>query len=409
MKTHHFVTLIFILFLKISEISAQGFTTFKGKIIDSQTKKPLANTYVGIPAKGMEAVTIGTLSNENGEFQLKFPTIIRTNTLVATTFGYKDFHQKIIDLLPRKDSLIIELSPVGNRSVEERDARKVVDFALSRMEKNYAINPYAITGFYREFLTQNEEYIKISEGVIKVEKMPYPAKGETGETTKLLRGRSYAKTAQVDSLEGFSFGNGTSFVTRSLETKLPDFLEKNSLKDYNFKLQSELVEYDGMPVFTIHFSPNNKKIKGSKQGKILMDTLNMAILKLEYEFTPEGLKDAIKNNLFDGEGMENTEVQRFRVSYNYHACFGNYYLQNSDLQIDAITKAAKKDTVGKSIALRLEFFANEINLRQGTPIKENEIMEDTDFPSGGKKYEDIIWGNYNFIKPTQKMRAIVGN
>jgi hypothetical protein len=409
MKTHHIVALILFLSLKISGISAQGFTTFKGKVVDFQSKKPLANTYIGIPAKGMGAVTIGTLSNENGEFQLKFPTIIQTNTLVATTFGYKDFHQKIIDLIPRKDSLIIELTAVENKVIEERDARKSIDFAISRMEKNYAVNPYMITGFYREFLTQNEEYIKISEGVIKVEKTPYPAKGETGETAKLLRGRSYAKTAQVDSLEGFSFGNGTSFVTRSLETKLPDFLEKNSLKDYTFKLQPELIEYDGMPVFTINFSPNNKKIKGSKQGKILMDTLNMAILKLEYEFTPEGLKDAIQNKLFDGDGMENTEVQRFRVSYNYRACFGNYYLQNSDLQIDAIIKAAKKDTVGKSISLRLEFFANEINLRQGTPIKENEIMEDTDFPSGGKKYEDIIWGNFNFIKPTQRMRAIVGN
>jgi hypothetical protein len=57
--------------------------------------------------------------------------------------------------------------------------------------------------------------------------------------------------------------------------------------------------------------------------------------------------------------------------------------------------------------LTLAFSPTEANSRLGLTIKDNEILENTNFPAGGKKYEDNFWGNFNFIKPTTDLRQII--
>jgi hypothetical protein len=57
--------------------------------------------------------------------------------------------------------------------------------------------------------------------------------------------------------------------------------------------------------------------------------------------------------------------------------------------------------------LTLSFSPTEANSRIGLAIKDSEILEDTVFPSGGKKYDDSFWGNFNFIKPSNELRKII--
>lgn len=237
-----------------------------------------------------------------------------------------------------------------------------------------------MTGFYRESLKIDSNFVKIAEGVLKVEKYPFPNKGNFGEVCKLLRGRRYKKSENKEIWEGLQFGNGANLVSRTLETKLPDFLEKVNLKNYKYQIESDLSEYDGMPVFNISFSPIDKKLRGSKIGKMQVDTLTMGILSYEYEFTEDSLKDVMGGGAFGGN--KDSKVKNFRVSQNYHAALNNYYLTESTLEIEAIIK---KDKVEIPANLKLIFYATEANTRMGTPIKDNEILENTDFPMGGKK------------------------
>ena len=58
-------------------------------------------------------------------------------------------------------------------------------------------------------------------------------------------------------------------------------------------------------------------------------------------------------------------------------------------------------------SLNLSFSATEANTRMGFPIKDNEILEDTNFPNGGKKHDDSFWGNFNYIKTSEEIRKII--
>ncbi len=397
------ILLFHIFFIHLSCSFSQNFTFVSGKIIDANSKNPVSGVYIGIPAKGVSTSAIGVTTNESGEFILKYPILLQnTGNLNITKLNYKDIRKSLLEFKEKKDSLNFEIQAVEMKVIEPKDGRKTIDYVVSRLEKNYNVNPYFLQGFYQETLSVDSVYVKVSEGILKVEKYPFPDKGNLGEVAKLLKGRSYEKAEGKEVWENFQFGNGSDLVSRTLETKTPDFLDKTTLKNYKYQIESDLQEYDGMPVFTISFSPIDKKLKGAKTGKMQVDTLTMGILNYEFEFTPEGLKDVMGGSAFGGS--KDAKVTKFKVIQNYHAAMNNYYLHESVLVIEAIIKQGKVEIPAK---LTLNFFPTEANTRMGLAIKDSEILENTTFPTGGKKYDDNFWGNFNFIKPTNNLKQIV--
>ena len=397
-----FILIFTIFFIDYSYSFSQNFTFISGKIIDINSKKPVSDVYVGIPAKGASTSAIGVTTNEFGEFILKYPILLQnTGSLIITKLNFKNIRKNLIEFKDKKDSLTFEIQGIEPKLIESRDGRKTIDYVVSRLEKNYNVNPYFLQGFYRESLFIDSAFVKISEGILKVEKYPFPDKGNLGEVAKLLKGRSYEKVEGKEIWQNLQFGNGADLVSRTLETKTPDFLDKSTVKNYKYQIESDLQEYDGMPVFNISFSPNDKKLKGAKTGKMQVDTLTMGILSYEFEFTPEGLKDVMGGSAFGGS--KDAKVKNFRVIQNYHAALNNYYLHESVLIIEAVIKQDKVEIPAK---LTLNFSPTEANSRMGLAIKDSEILENTTFPTGGKKYDDNFWGNFNFIKPTNDLRQI---
>ena len=397
------IFILSVLFINIPSSFSQNFTFISGKIIDANSKNPISGVYVGIPAKGASTSAIGVTTNESGEFILKYPILLQnTGSLIITKMNFKEIRKSLLEFKDKKDSLTFEIQAVNQKIIQAKDGRKTIDYVVSRLEKNYNVNPYFLQGFYRETLFVDSVFVKISEGVLKVEKYPFPDKGNLGEVAKLLKGRSHEKAEGKEIWENLQFGNGADLVIRTLETKTPDFLDKLTLKNYKYQIESDVSEYDGMPVFNISFSPIDKKLKGAKIGKMQIDTLTMGILNYEFEFTPEGLKDVMGGSAFGGS--KDAKVKTFKIIQNYHAALNNYYLHESVLIIEAVIKQDKVEIPAK---LTLNFFSTEANSRMGLSIKDSEILENTTFPTGGKKYDDNFWGNFNFIKPTNDLRQIV--
>jgi hypothetical protein len=395
--------IILVFSIKIPFSFSQNFTFISGKIIDEKTKNPVSGVYVGIPAKGASTSAIGVVTNTNGEFILKYPILLQNlGLLTITKISYKDIRKSLLLYKEKKDSLVFEIQAVENKNIEARDGRKTIEYIIARLDKNYNANPYYLNGFYRESLFLDSTYVKIVEGMLKVEKYPFPDKGNLGEVAKLLKGRRYEKVVGKEDWENLQFGNGTDLVTRTLETKTPDFLEKQTIKNYKFQIEENLSEFDGMPVFNVSFSPIERKVKGGKIGKMQVDTLTMGVLNYEYEFTPEGLKDVMGGTSFGG--AKDSKIKTFRVIQSYHAGMNNYYIHESMLEIVGVLM---KDDREVPAILTLNFSATEANTRTGVPIKDEEILENTNFPMGGKKYDDNFWGNFNFIIPTEEMRRVI--
>ena len=103
-------------------------------------------------------------------------------------------------------------------------------------------------------------------------------------------------------------------------------------------------------------------------------------------------------------GAKNSKIKAFKVTQTYHAALNNYYLHESTLEINGLLNV---DDGEIQATVKLNFSSTEANSRVGSPIKDEEILDNTNFPMGGKKYEDIFWGNFNFIKPTEEMRKVI--
>ena len=166
MKNYHIT--IFLIFSNYISVFAQNYTFIAGKIINHDTRLPVAGVYVGIPAKGAIPSALGVVTNESGEFILKYPILLQaTGGLNITKIDYKEIKRSLIEFKDKKDSLIFEIQVAENKLIETRDGRKTIDYVISRLEKNYNVNPYNLTGFYRESLKIDSGFVRTAEGVLK--------------------------------------------------------------------------------------------------------------------------------------------------------------------------------------------------------------------------------------------------
>src|SRR5689334_18639478 len=96
-------TIIFIL-ITTGSISAQSLITLRGKIIESETSKPVPFASLQIRSQG-----IGTSANELGEFILKVDQRFERDTLMITSVGYKSLMKPVGGV---SNYQIITLQPV---------------------------------------------------------------------------------------------------------------------------------------------------------------------------------------------------------------------------------------------------------------------------------------------------------
>jgi CarboxypepD_reg-like domain len=181
--------LYFVAFLLLSQLGlAQGYLSLSGKIVDAQTKAPIANAYIGLLKRGT-----GIITNDDGQFVYRFPRIAADSVLVVAVAGYRTFQQKASSFSPNQKDVLILLEAarpqvVDSGFIKRFEARELVAAALRKVKANASPLPYLLTGFYTETLQQNGEYIEIKEAILQSEKDPRP-KATIAEKTKLVKNR----------------------------------------------------------------------------------------------------------------------------------------------------------------------------------------------------------------------------
>jgi len=81
-----------------------SFKSFKGKVIDRERKEVLPYTGISILRSH-----IGTISNIDGNFELKIPESMNQDTIVVSHIGYRQFRQPISEIT--NANCIISLQP----------------------------------------------------------------------------------------------------------------------------------------------------------------------------------------------------------------------------------------------------------------------------------------------------------
>ncbi|MBK6977826.1 MAG: hypothetical protein IPH28_12580 [Cytophagaceae bacterium] len=259
--TRFVFTLATLLFLQMSVFSQGGYFFAKGKIIDKYTLLPLSNAYISMPSIGY-----GTAPNLDGDFIFQYPKLSRDSLVVVSLVGYKSLKMKGTDLRLEDNVFELEPIPLYDAHYGLSDVRIMLRAAVDSIKSNYNSNPYYQLGFYHEQVDlPGLGAIKLNEGVVRVER--FPGQKDKLEKVKLLRGRRIEWKGQTNKINGWGFQNGTELVCRSLETGIPDFLEKKQMKKYDFRIDSLMTTFEEIPLFVIHFWPLNKGKKVEKMEK----------------------------------------------------------------------------------------------------------------------------------------------
>ncbi|WP_337044993.1 carboxypeptidase-like regulatory domain-containing protein [Emticicia sp. 17c] len=387
---------ILILFLFPFLVFSQGYSSISGKIIDKETQQPLSNAYLSIPEKGFSSQT-----NAMGEFKFFFPKIDLDSNIVIAAIGYKNFIKKASEF-DSTNVIALERAELL-ASVQGGDPKTLLKEAFALVKKNNPSSPMYQIGFYLETIEMAKlGFVKINEGILRVER-PHTAKQTGIEKVKLLKGRKYEWTGQTAKLDGWGFMNGAAIVTRSLEGGIPDYLDKGNIHDYNFKIDSLMTYFNDSLVYSMSFWPVNKRVKAARNGKIWLNVNNQAIVRIEYEMTPEGVKDVIGGSFVDNTKKVGKSVKGYT---QFLPLDGKWHLQDSKLVFVAEFEDKLEKKFATEATMTVQFMANE-SLKMGrSAIKfDDELLTTNDFPKGGK-YEEKFWVQSNHLLPTPAMLEI---
>ncbi len=417
MKAPSLLLFCLFLFSNIS-IAQSDKITLRGKVIDKATKEPLAYAHIGIAKIG-----IGTTTSDRGEFEFKVPQNIFEEELTVSFLGYKSFSKKVKHMrnpstieLVQTDEGLLEVEVLGPAAVEN-----IVRKAVKRIPKNYPTHGHTDLAFYRESRTDDDStYIYLAEGVLNVYKKSYKSSKE-GQVS-LVQGRKINLANPLDTTIRRGFTSGHMAPHRfDFVYNREDFLLEDFFPVYEYWIES-MTTYNGKPVYIIGFnkdynapktygkkgksveksrgerggwrwswrSKRPRKITARMKGRIYIEKESYAIIKGEFEITPEGLKKYDDYPLYSGNWKGNSYV------VNYQKIGDKWYFSD----------AFRKGLYGGGGIYTNEVKITQINPKKSSPLPYLERMSRNQrFTKMTGSYDPNFWANYNTTPMSEGLAA----
>ena len=149
-----------VLFLFVFTVNAQYFS-IEGTIKDGKNNESLP--FASITLKKSR---LGTISNENGEFDMYIPEKVKSDTLVVSYIGFNNYE---IPVKRINNVLNITLTEANNVLDEvlltKLSPLDYIKLAKENMATNAPQTPFSTTAYYREKFIENNATINKHEGV----------------------------------------------------------------------------------------------------------------------------------------------------------------------------------------------------------------------------------------------------
>ncbi len=411
-----------VIFFSIFSLSifAQSKSVVSGLITNKETNEPLP--FASVTLKNY---SIGTISNENGEFDFYIPKSKRNDTISVSFIGFNTY---LIPLQNISSSLKIELQAANNVLDEvvlsQLSPLDYIKRALDNLDQNYPQDPYQSIAYYRQKFIENGAVINKDEGVFKTY---YPEQIDSSKNQHQLllykptenpqqfqfmrewiekkeskqRKKAKKKGEEYDEEEydgniDMDLGGPESVIDLDINHDKDNYLIPKYFNKYEYTFGDETT-LNGETLVTILFKAKRKIDYMKDSGKILINRENYAIVYIEQTgkfsipfiirpilFTI-GLK--IQNPTFSKtisyqKFKERWYPKLFRWDANIkltkrHTFDAN---ENSDINIGQVFLINKIDSIANSISETKRFDADE--------DMENQVYNDL----------NIQWKELNIVK-----------
>jgi len=356
----------------------------RGQVINKNTKVTLPYSNVSLKGK-----SIGTLSNDSGFFEFKVKKEHLSDSLYVSALGFQSAYFLVKDVL-KKEWFTVELSPaafnLSEVTISAIPPLKIVQRALENISNNYPTSSYISECFYREFISENQQYKRLIEASLKILEKGY-TDNRAVKLKQVVNVEKIKQNHDYRTLKNY-YWNGIEYImNENIRGINPGgVINTFPLKDWKFTCD-ETTQLNGEEVFIVKFKPATPDL-ARPEGTLYITTTDYAILKLDYAIN-SGLENWHYSSLSD------TTYLKY---YNWETAF-NYKRYNDKLYLNYITHQRKFKALDKES--QSEFFDVVINneLLVTNVIKKNVLN------SIAEQYGDynyLLMRNQEFDKPYWK-------
>lgn len=377
---------------------------FKGKVIDAEENDVLPYTSITV-----QRSTIGTISNNDGEFELKIPEEMKNDTIIVSCLGYRQYYQPVNQLSDQDEliSLFPALVQLKEIKVTVIDAQNIIGKIISKISLNYPNAPEIMTSFYREVLKQDDKYIDVAEALMEIRKASYD-NSFSQDKIKFIKGRKSMNVRPFQYVD-FKIQGGPYYITKLDVVKtLDSFLDPEFRDFYKYTLD-EIIDFNNRDTYVIKFKPKEKIDYPCYQGKIYVDMSTFALVRAEFGLSRSGLKFAQESLI--RKKPKDFFVRPIKVEYRvaYRKVDNSWHFNNAQASIDFKVKS-KKDKINSNFHSVSELQITDSKPDDGTHYKRNDLFSPKDiFTEVIATYDENFWEDYNTIKPTEDLREALRN
>ena len=371
------------------------------KVIDSETLKALPFALAGIKSKN-----IGTITNEEGIFILKISKKFINEQICISYIGYNNKCIPIINIL--NNDTVIKLKrkyiSVQEIIIRNTDPNKLIIEALKKIKNNYQQKPVYLTTFYREKVKQNEQYMFLSEAVMKVYKTSYSY--SQNDLLKILKYRSYKNIGKQDSIQlKIKSGLKTALILDIVKNK-NDFINENYLAQYQYHM-TNIQTFDGNLAYVINFEPQRWSDNALFSGQIYINIANKAIIGADYKLNTNKLHKINKQFIIKKEKSLNVQLKQAKYHVSYNKWNTKYYLKHVKADLKFRVKKKRK-LFATHFTTSLEMAVIQIDTLNVYRFKRKEIDKiNTIFADEQRTYDENFWEDYNYIKPEDNWKQAI--
>jgi len=390
--------------------------------MDSNKKESLAFATIGI--KGS---TVGTASNSEGRFILSIPENFQDSILFCSYMGYKNFEirvssaESMIRIEMERD--VFTLDEVEIRPWQPWD---YVWAAMKKIPENYPQNPYMTSGYYSEYVSENEVYLKFTEGVIETYNPSYASDENSQSKVIKARRRDDLGTLQFmrDKLEkkfekekrkaekkgeewteknsideeiiSATFGGPEEILKADPLRDTASFLDIKFMKKYRYSIEG-YSRYHGEQVIIIGFESKGIYKHQRQKGNIYISLESDAIVAIEYD--SEIVIPAIARPVIFivGFGITNPE---FHAVVHYKPVGGRWYL--NDISMEGGTRLTRKKMFKKNersnFYIEMALINNQFELTNVDEISEEDRIDNEKPLEEQVDPDPEFWETYKVIR-----------
>ncbi|MDL2214625.1 carboxypeptidase-like regulatory domain-containing protein [Dysgonomonas sp. OttesenSCG-928-M03] len=375
-----------------------------GKVLDRISNDPIA--YASIDVLNS---SIGTISNQDGEFRLILPDTLQNAQITFSHLGYRTQTLKVSLLSGQSATFMLdpEVVPLQEVVVRLVNPIQTIKTMLANRKMNYSSIPVYMTVFYREGVEYKKKNINLTEAVLKLYKTGYQ-NGTYSDQIKLLKMRKVTNKVEADTLITKMKSGLNSVLMLDIVKNLPDFLELDVDSHYEYA-HTDITVIDNRKVNVISFEQKDVITEPLYKGELYIDAENNALLQAKFEINPEYVKKS--SEMFVEKKRRNLSITPQSITYivSYKSVNGIYYISHIRGDLNFSIKE-KKRLFSRPLHTWFEMVTCEVDtnnverLPKSDRLPTRNIFSDTNF-----KYDKNFWGNFNTIIPEEKLKELIIN